>query len=278
MNLKEVERIVGGIKNQLFRNSNSFSVGMLKSHFKGAGIQFKEHQVYNPGDDVRFIDWKLSAKTSHTFVKTFEEERNVEIIVFLDVSDTMFMGYENVSKFQAALELTSLLFLLAEKSKDLVRVAIMTEKLKILPPLSGHKGISLLISELEKAQLLNENGKVNFISEKSRNYDQDKCFKYLKNYIARGKEVVVFSDLYSLYENKDFNKLLYRKNLHCFRILSPVDINKKIPFSLFSSFKIGGRGYLTSTNKENKDKLEQGRWKELLVSERYLEDFVRNML
>jgi uncharacterized protein (DUF58 family) len=278
MNLKEVERIVGGIKNQLFRNSNSFSVGMLKSHFKGAGIQFKEHQVYNPGDDVRFIDWKLSAKTSHTFVKTFEEERNVEIIVFLDVSDTMFMGYENVSKFQAALELTSLLFLLAEKSKDLVRVAIMTEKLKVLPPLSGHKGISLLISELEKAQLLNENGKVNFISEKSRNYDQDKCFKYLKNYIARGKEVVVFSDLYSLYENKDFNKLLYRKNLHCFRILSPVDINKKIPFSLFSSFKIGGRGYLTSTNKENKDKLEQGRWKELLVSERYLEDFVRNML
>jgi uncharacterized protein (DUF58 family) len=278
MNLKEVEKIVGGLKSHLFRNSNSFSVGMLKSHFKGAGIQFKEHQVYNPGDDVRFIDWKLSAKTSHTFVKTFEEERNVEIIVFLDVSDTMFMGYENVSKFQAALELTSLLFLLAEKSKDLVRVAIMTEKLKILPPLSGHKGISLLISELEKAQLLNENGKVNFISEKSRNYDQDKCFKYLKNYIARGKEVVVFSDLYSLYENKDFNKLLYRKNLHCFRILSPVDINKKIPFSLFSSFKIGGRGYLTSTNKENKDKLEQGRWKELLVSERYLEDFVRNML
>jgi hypothetical protein len=44
MNLKEIEKVVGSIQNHLFRNSNSFSVGMLKSHFKGAGLQFKEHQ------------------------------------------------------------------------------------------------------------------------------------------------------------------------------------------------------------------------------------------
>ena len=85
MNLKEIEKVVGNIQEHLFRNSNSFSIGMLRSHFKGAGLQFKEHQVYAPGDDVRFIDWKLSAKTNTTFVKTFEEERNVEIHIFLDI-------------------------------------------------------------------------------------------------------------------------------------------------------------------------------------------------
>ena len=100
MNLLEIEKIVSKIQSNLFKNSNSFSVGMLKSHFKGAGLQFKEHQVYNPGDDVRFIDWKLSAKTQNTFVKTFEEERNVEINVVIDVSNSMFVGYKNVSKLR----------------------------------------------------------------------------------------------------------------------------------------------------------------------------------
>lgn len=278
MNLIEVEKIVGSLKTHLFRNSNSFSVGMLKSHFKGSGIQFKEHQVYNPGDDVRFIDWKLSAKTSHTFVKTFEEERNVEIIVFLDIADTMFMGHKGVSKFQAALELVSLLYLLAEKSKDSVRVILLSKNIKMLPPLSGHKGISLLISELEKVGLLTEKGKVILDQKESQKYDVEKCLKYLKSYIARGKEVVLFSDFYSLMDEDDFKKLLYRRNFHCFRVLSPVDINKTLPFSLYSTFEMGGRGQVTSINKTKKKKLEHGRWKDLLVSDRYLEKFVRNML
>ena len=78
MKLNEVRKTVSQIKANLFKNSNSFSIGMLKSHFKGSGLQFKEHQVYAFGDDIRFIDWKMLAKTSQPFVKTFEEERNVE--------------------------------------------------------------------------------------------------------------------------------------------------------------------------------------------------------
>ncbi len=64
MNIVEIEKTVAKIQTHLFKNSNSYAIGMLKSHFRGAGIQFKEHQVYCHGDDVRFIDWKLSAKTS----------------------------------------------------------------------------------------------------------------------------------------------------------------------------------------------------------------------
>ena len=54
MNIEAVEKAVSNVQNNLFKNSNSFSIGMLKSHFKGMGLKFKEHQVYVHGDDVRF--------------------------------------------------------------------------------------------------------------------------------------------------------------------------------------------------------------------------------
>jgi hypothetical protein len=278
MNLKEVEKIVGGLKSHLFRNSNSFSVGMLKSHFKGAGIQFKEHQVYTPGDDVRFIDWKLSAKTSHTFVKTFEEERNVEIIVFLDLAQTMSFGYKDVSKLQASIELTCLLYLLAEKSKDLVRTIIIADELRILPTLSGHKGISLLISELEKCGAMHSSGRVNNKPQEQHSVELKKIMNLIKSYVAKGKEVVLFSDFYRFLDNADFKKLLVRNNFHGFRVLSPIDVSKKMPYSIFGSSRLGMKGKLMSVNKKNIKELETGRWKDLLVSNRYLEDFVRNML
>ena len=55
MNLKEIERVVGMIQTHIFRNSNAYSAGMLKSHFRGSGLQFREHQIYVPGDDVRRV-------------------------------------------------------------------------------------------------------------------------------------------------------------------------------------------------------------------------------
>ena len=89
MNIIEVRKIVGQIKTQLFKQSNSFSIGMLKSHFRGSGLQFKEHRQYTHGDDVRFIDWKILAKTGEPFIKTFEEERNVQIAVVIDAAFCM---------------------------------------------------------------------------------------------------------------------------------------------------------------------------------------------
>ena len=77
MKINEVRKIVGRLRVNLFKRANSFSIGMLKTQFRGTGLQFKEHQVYSFGDDVRFIDWKILAKTNHPYIKTFEEERNI---------------------------------------------------------------------------------------------------------------------------------------------------------------------------------------------------------
>ncbi|MBY0416420.1 MAG: DUF58 domain-containing protein, partial [Bdellovibrionales bacterium] len=105
MNITEVRKVVGKLRANLFRKANSHSIGMLKTNIRGTGLQFKEHQVYTFGDDIRFIDWKILAKTSNPYVKTFNEERNVEIVVVIDASATMITGYNGVSKLQAAIEI-----------------------------------------------------------------------------------------------------------------------------------------------------------------------------
>lgn len=276
MDLKEIERVVGSIQSNLFRNSNSFSVGMLKSHFKGAGLQFKEHQVYAPGDDVRFIDWKLSAKTNTTFVKTFEEERNIEIYALLDVSEAMFLGYKNVSKLQAAIEIICLLHLLAEKSKDKVGVIIYTDEPEILPMANGHKGIALLVSQLEKKGLLNNKGKVNITYNPPLNTNESKKIGLIKSLVAKRKEVVLLTDFENFESIDVLEKLLYRRNLHCFKIESPIESLKKKPFSVFG--KSRNKKVYTRTFSEKEIEKPKGRYNILNVKDRYLEKFIREML
>ena len=274
MDLKQIEKVVASIQSNLFRNSNSFAVGMLKSHFKGAGLQFKEHQVYAPGDDVRFIDWKLSAKSQNTYVKTFEEERNIEIVPFIDITQTMLMGYKGISKLQAAIEITCLLYLLADKSKDKVRPIIFKEKAILLPPLSGHEGIVLLISMLQKQNIINSKGQVNLQVEID-DIDQKKKTSLLKSLVAKGKEVVFLSDFSSFKNLELINKLIYRRNMHCFKVISPIDEHRSSPFSILT--KKEGKKVITSGNTKEEVDLH-GRWKRLDVSDRYMENFVREML
>jgi uncharacterized protein (DUF58 family) len=234
VDIKEIEKIVAKIKSNLFKNSNSFSVGMLKSHFKGAGLQFKEHQVYNTGDDVRFIDWKLSAKSNNIYVKTFEEERNVEIIVVLDLTETLLIGYEGKSKLEAMIEIVCLLMLLSEKSKDKIKIVLWSNKNIIFPPSSGQAGIVRLISYLQNLGVLLINGKPSFDYDYFRENNEVNRFSMLKSFIAKKKQVIFLSDFSSLQNENLLNSLLIRKNMHCFRVVSPVDVAQKKPFSILT--------------------------------------------
>lgn len=276
MDLKEIERVVASIRSNLFKNSNSISVGMLKSHFKGAGLQFKEHQVYQPGDDVRFIDWKLSAKSNNTFVKTFEEERNVEIVVCLDITPSMLIGYKGISKLQSSIEIACLLYLLAEQSKDIVKTIIMFDKATILPSTAGHAGIAMLISTLEKMNILDENGKVNLRLSFEKEIDESKRMGLLKTFVAKGKEIVFLSDFSGISNYETLNKLIYRRNMHCFKVTSPIDEAQKNPFTILSLIKNKKRLVKTFINK-NEEKLK-GRWKKINVKDRYLEEFIKEMI
>lgn len=280
MNLKEIERVVGLIQSHIFKNSNAYSAGMLKSHFRGSGLQFREHQIYVPGDDVRFIDWKLSARSSNVYIKTFEEERNVEIVIFLDLSPTLLYGYNDVSKLQAIIEIVGLLYILAGETHDLVRVIIWADKTINLPPKKGREGLTLFISFLERLGLLDENGKVIIKQPKDLNHHtEENKIAQIKAFLAKRKEVIYLGDL-SLIENKTvWSKLFDKKNMHCFRIYSPVDKNTDMPFLLKAKNPNTGRGQVTDLKSlENAPMFMKERFKEIGVHERYLEKFVKELV
>lgn len=280
MNIAEVRKVVGKLKSNIFRNANSHSIGMLKTNFKGTGLQFKEHQVYTFGDDIRFIDWKILAKTSHPYVKTFNEERNVEIVVLIDASSTMLTGYNGVSKLQAAIEICCLLYLLAKETNDFVHALIVTDEIINIPKKSGEEGISHFISVLEEKKILNEKGQVNFQRFVDENVDKKQKYLSIMKHLTRRREIVLLSDFNDFLDADVLKKLLFRSNVHCFQLLSPLDETKKLPFSLHAASSGKSRSTVGKYDFLGKRDLvnEFGKkFKRLRVHEKYLDNFVKEM-
>ncbi len=280
MNLKEIERVVGMIQSHIFKNSNAYATGMLKSHFRGSGLQFREHQVYVPGDDVRFIDWKLTARSSNIYIKTFEEERNVEIVVFLDLSQTLFYGYNEVSKLQALIEIVALLYLLAGQTHDVIRVVVWAGKTINLPPKKGKEGLTLFISVLEKLGVIDGDGKViNGQKPISNDLHEESKIAQIKAALARRKEVIYLGDLSLVKDKQLWDKLLDKKHMHCFRIYSPIDKNNNLPFLFKTKNPLTGKSMVTDLKGSDQNPMfVKERFKEIGVDERYLEKFVRELV
>lgn len=283
MNILEVRKAVGNITGQLFKNSNTFSIGMLKSHFRGTGLKFKEHQVYTHGDDVRFIDWKLLAKTGTPYIKTFEEDRNVEIVAVIDAGPSMLSGYDGVSKLQASIEICCLLYLLAKETGDYIHALILADEVINIPKMAGEKGIVRLVSTLEEKKILNIDGRVNIARIENKILSERDRESSIMKHLTKMREVVLLSDFHEFIELKNLKRIIHRKNVHCFQLLSPLDETTSLPFSFFSAGSNGGekKGKLGSINFKGIKEIELAlgkKVKKLNVKERYLETFVKEML
>ncbi len=280
MNITEVRKVVGKIRANLFKNANSHSIGMLKTNFRGTGLQFKEHQVYSFGDDIRFIDWKILAKTSNPYIKTFNEERNVEIVVVIDASSTMLTGFNGVSKLQAAIEICCLLYLLAKETNDFVHALIVSDEIIHVSKNSGEAGISHFISILEDKNILNKNGHVNLEREIAAGVNNTQRYLSIMKHLNRKREIILLSDFNDFIETSVLKKILYRSNVHCFQTLSPLDEAKSLPYSLFASFSKSQKGSLSKYDMSGKDELRNEfgkKFKKIRVQDKYLENFVKEM-
>lgn len=234
MDIQAIEKAASKIQNSLFRKASANALGAFRSQFKGSGLQFREHQIYTPGDDVRFIDWKLSARLQKTYVKTFEEERNVEIVAFIDWSPSLSMGFKKVSKYQAALEMTCLLGLLAQKTKDLVKVVVLCDPLIETPFLSGKELITYLTVQLDRAGHLGKDKILNRELE-AKELSVEQKIRLMLSYTQRKKEVTLFSDFYE-YAADELKKLSSKRHMHLFRLMIPLDYADVMPFSLWGKF------------------------------------------
>lgn len=123
--------------------------GQYRSHFKGHGVQFSEHRLYVPGDDVRHIDWKVSARTRDLLVKKFEEERELSVFLVVDVSGSKQFGSSGKLKSEIAAEIGGMLAYAATHTGDRVGVLLFASKIeRIIPPRKGHQHILRIIRDL----------------------------------------------------------------------------------------------------------------------------------
>ena len=108
--------------------------GEYHSAFKGAGLSFEEVREYQPGDDVRAIDWNVTARVGHPFIKRFVEERELTLILAVDVSGSQRFGTRQLSKRAVAAELAALLALCAVSNNDRVGLVAFTETVERFVP------------------------------------------------------------------------------------------------------------------------------------------------
>src|SRR5215212_2898867 len=128
--------------------SHIFS-GEYHSAFKGRGMAFSEVREYMPGDDIRSIDWNVTARFNHPFVKVFEEERELSVILLVDVSASGDFGTRTQFKKDLITELCAVLSFSAIQNNDKTGIIFFTDKIeKFIPPKKGKSHILRIIREL----------------------------------------------------------------------------------------------------------------------------------
>jgi uncharacterized protein (DUF58 family) len=123
--------------------------GEYHSAFKGRGMSFKEVREYAAGDDIRFIDWNVSARFGHPYSKIFEEERELTVMLLIDVSKSSLFGTVNASKKDIATEVASVLAFSAVNNGDKVGAILYTDKVeKYIPPKKGKHHALFILRQL----------------------------------------------------------------------------------------------------------------------------------
>ena len=123
--------------------------GEYHSAFKGRGMSFREVREYDPGDDIRFIDWNVSARFSHPFTKLFEEERELTVMLMIDVSASSIFGTVHARKKDIVTEIAAVLSFSAVSNNDKVGVIFFSDKVeKYIPPKKGKQHALYIVREL----------------------------------------------------------------------------------------------------------------------------------
>ena len=174
--VRQIEIRTKGLVNQVFS-------GEYHSVFKGRGMEFSEVREYQFGDDVRNIDWNVSARFGHPFIKIFEEERELTVILMVDMSGSLIFGSVDKTKQQIAAEISSILAFSALKNNDKVGMILFTDKIeKFVPPRKGKKHVLRIIREV-----------LSFEPE-GKSTDIRAALEYMNNAIKKRSIVFLLSD------------------------------------------------------------------------------------
>jgi uncharacterized protein (DUF58 family) len=146
---REILRKVRQIEIRSNRLVAELFAGSYHSAFKGQGIDFEEVREYQPGDEVRTIDWNVTAKEGTPFVKQYKEERELTILLAVDISKSTRYGSDTQSKREKLAELAALIAFSACRNGDKVGLLLFTDETELyLPPTKGHKHVLRILREI----------------------------------------------------------------------------------------------------------------------------------
>lgn len=182
----EILKKVRMIEIRTRRLVNDLFSGEYHSIFKGRGMEFDEVREYQVGDDVRMIDWNVTARSGTPFIKKFTEERELSVVFLIDASGSQHFGSGRHLKSELAAELTALLSLAAIKNNDKVGMIIFTDKIeKFVPPNKGRQHVLRLIRE------------VLYFQPEGKDTNISNALEYFLNVIKRRSVVFLISDFYA---------------------------------------------------------------------------------
>ena len=234
--LKKVKRIeitTRGMVNDVFS-------GEYHSVFKGRGMEFSEVREYQIGDDIRTIDWNVTARYGHPYVKVFEEERELTVMLLVDASSSGEFGTFERMKGEIAVEICALLAFSAIKNNDKVGLIIFTDKVeKFVPPRKGKSHVLRVLRELL------------YFEPENKKTDIDAALEYLSRVIRRRSTAFLVSDFLS----KDYGQALRIANkkhdIVAIHIVDPREIElPKIGYIELEDAETGEQVLLDTSNRE----------------------------
>lgn len=181
--------------------SQNIFAGEYHSAYKGRGVIFSEVREYVPGDDVRDIDWNVTARQNKPFVKVYEEERELTVMLLVDVSGSRSFGAVGEAKMEKMAEIAATLAFSSIQNNDKVGMIMFSDKIeKFIPPKKGRKHILLLIREIINYQPENEGT------------DIGQALRFLTNAIKKRTAAFLISDLIDTHDYTQSLMIASRKH------------------------------------------------------------------
>ncbi|WP_396197726.1 DUF58 domain-containing protein [Flavobacterium sp.] len=183
MDTKEILKKVRKIEIKTRRLSDHIFSGEYHTSFKGRGMTFSEVRQYQYGDDVRAIDWNVTARYNEPFVKVFEEERELTMMLIVDISGSESFGTKNQQKRDMITEIAATLAFSATQNNDKIGLLLFSDQIELyIPPKKGKSHVLRIIRELIEFE------------PKSKKTDLSHALKYLSSVMKKKAIVFVISD------------------------------------------------------------------------------------
>jgi uncharacterized protein (DUF58 family) len=198
------------------RQTSDLFAGQYESAFKGRGMEFAEVREYQPGDDIRTIDWNVSARFGHPFVKVFHEERELTVILLLDLSGSNLFGTRKKFKRELLAEVAGILAFMAIRTNDKVGAVLFSSKAeRYIPPKKGASHVWRLIKEIFTYE------------SRDPTTNLDEVLTYLNRVVKRHAIVFLISDCMDTGFEKSLRLTAKKHDLTVIRVSDPAE--EKLP-------------------------------------------------